>query len=240
MDYSLAEGHNSLGFVKHRYEWDWAAAEREFKRSIELDPNYAPARIWYSSFLTSMGRMDEAIEEARRCQEIAPLWLLARSQLAWVLYYAREYELAIEQCRNILSIDPGSFAAHRYAGLALVQLGKHREAIDSLTKARELSGNQPVVTAALIHAYAVGGQQTEARRLLSEIIANPAQHKVPAYDLAIVYAGLGDRENAFAWLEKALQERSEYLIFLRVEPRLDPLHSDQRFASLLNRLNLPQ
>ncbi len=240
LDNSLAEGHNSIGYVKHRYEWDWNGAEREFKRAIELDPNYAPARIWYSSYLSSMGRMDEAIEEARRRQEIAPLWLLAGSQLAWVLYYAREYDLAIQQSQKILSIDSGSFAAHRYAGLAYGQQGKMREAIESLTKARELSGNQPVVTAALIHAYAIGGQQTEARRLLDEIIANPAQHKVPAYDLAIVYAGLGDREKAFAWLEKAFEERSEYLPFLRVEPRLDSLHSDPRFASILNRLNLPQ
>ncbi|MFN0108801.1 MAG: protein kinase domain-containing protein [Blastocatellia bacterium] len=240
LDDSLAEGHNSLGFVKHRYEWNWAAAEREFKRSIELDPNYAPARIWYSSFLSSVGRMDEAIEEARRCQELAPLWLLAGSQVAWVLYYAREYDQAIQQSQKILSIDRSSFAALRYAGLAYVQQGKNREAIESLTKARELSGNQPVVTAALIHAYAVSGQQSEARRLLAEIIANPAQHKVPAYDLAIVYTGLGEKEKAFSWLEKAFEERSEYLIFLRVEPRLDPLHSDPRFATLLNHLNLPQ
>ncbi|MFN0108011.1 MAG: protein kinase domain-containing protein [Blastocatellia bacterium] len=236
---TLAEGHNSLGFVKHRYEWDWAAAEREFKRAIELDPNYAPARIWYSSFLTSVGRMDEAVEEARRCQELAPLWLLAGSQVAWVLYYAGEYDLAIQQCQKILAIDATSFAAHRYAGLAYVQLGKYREAIESLTKARELSGNQPVVTAALVHAYAVGGQQSEARKLLAEIIANPIQHKVPAYDLAIIYAGLGDRESVFSWLEKAYQERSEYLTYMRVEPRLAPLHSDPRFVALIGELKLP-
>ena len=240
IDDSLAEGHNSLGYVKHRYEWDWAGAEREFKRAIEADPGYAPARIWYSNYLSSMGRMDEAIEEARRCQELAPLWLLAGSQLAWVHYYARQYDQAIEQTQKILAIDRGSFAAHRYAGLAYLQQGKYREAIESLTKARELSGNLPVVVAALAYAQAVSGNKEEAQKLIQEFNANPSQHKVPAYDLAIVYAGLGEKEKAFSWLEKAFEEHSEYLPFLRVEPRLDSLHSDPRFSDLLRRLNLPQ
>ncbi|MBS1786373.1 MAG: protein kinase [Acidobacteria bacterium] len=240
IDDSLAEGHNSLGYVKHRYEWDWAGAEREFKRAIELDPGYAPAHIWYSNYLSSMGRMDEAIEEARRCQEIAPLWLLAGSQLAWVLYYAGENDQAIEQSQKILSIDRGSFAAHRYAGLAYVQQGKYREAIESLTKARELSGNSPVVVAALAYTHAISGNKAEAQKLMNEFNVGTSQHKVPAYDLAIVYAGMGEKEKAFSWLEKAFEEHSEYLPFLRVEPRLHSLHSDPRFAELLKRLNLPQ
>ncbi len=240
LDDSLAEAHNSLAFVKHRYEWDWVGSEREFKRAIELDPNYAPARQWYSSFLTSMGRSVEAVDEVRRCQDLAPLSLIANAHLAWVLYYARQYDLAIEQCRKIQAIDPNFFAAHRYAGLAYGQLGKHREAIESLTKARELSGNSPVVMAALAHAFAVGGDKQQARRLIAEFTADASQRKVPAYDLAIVYAGLGEKEKAFVWLEKAFEERSEYLTYLKVEPRLDPLHSDVRFASLLNRLGLSQ
>ena len=240
IDDSLAEGHNSLGYVKHRYDWDWAGAEREFKRAIESDPSYAPARIWYSNFLSSMGRMDEAIEEARRCQEIAPLWLLAGSQLAWVYYYARQYDQAIEQSQKILAIDRGSFAAHRYAGLAYLQQGKYKEAIDSLTRARELSGNLPVVVAALAYAQAVSGNKDAAWKLVNEFNANPLQHKVPAYDLAIVYAGLGEKETAFSWLEKAYEEHSEYLPFMRIEPRLSSLHSDPRFISLLSRLRLPQ
>ncbi len=240
IDDSLAEGHNSLGYVKHRYDWDWTGAEREFKRAIESDPSYAPARIWYSNFLSSMGRMDEAIEEARRCQELAPLWLLAGSQLAWVHYYARQYDQAIEQSQKILAIDRGSFAAHRYAGLAYVQQGKYKEAIDSLTKARELSGNLPVVVAALAYAQAVSGNKDAAWKLVNEFNANPSQHKVPAYDLAIVYAGLGEKETAFSWLEKAYEEHSEYLPFMRIEPRLNSLHSDPRFISLLSRLRLPQ
>lgn len=238
LDDSLAEAHNSLAFVKHRYEWDWVGSEREFKRAIELDPNYAPARQWYSSFLTSMGRSVEAIEEVRRCQDLAPLSLIANAHLAWVLYYARQYDLAIEQCHKILAIDPNFFAAHRYAGLAYGQLGKQREAIESLTKARELSGNSPVVVAALAYAQAVGGNKQEARRLIAEYTSDTAQRKVPAYDLAIVYTGLGDKEKAFTWLEKAFEERSEYLTYLMVEPRLDPLRSDARYISLLSRLGL--
>jgi tetratricopeptide (TPR) repeat protein len=238
LDDALAEGHNSLAFVKHRYEWDWAGAEAEFRRAIELDPNYAPARQWYSSFLISMGRTSEAIEEAHRCQALAPLSLIANSHLALVLYYARQFEQALEQSQKILAIDADFFGAHRYAGLAYEQLGRSKEAVEALSKARLQSGNSPVILAALAHAYATSGNPAEARRLLEELSADTTRRKVPAFDLAIAHTGLGEKEKAFALLEKAFQERNEYLIYLKVEPRLDPLRSDARFKELLQRLNL--
>jgi serine/threonine-protein kinase len=240
LDDSLAEGHNSLAFVKHRYEWDWAGAEREFRRAIELDPNYAPAHQWYSSFLISMGRTSEAIDEAERCQELAPLSLIANSHLALVLYYAHKYEQAIAQCQKLLAIDAEFFGAYRYAGLAHVQTGKYKEAIDELSKARALSGNSSVILTALAHAYAVSGDRDNAHRLLDPLATNPGPRKIPAFDLAIAYTGLGEKEKAFTLLDKAFEERNEYLIYLKVEPRLDPLRSDPRYNDLLNRLNLTQ
>ncbi|MDQ3012878.1 MAG: protein kinase [Acidobacteriota bacterium] len=238
LDDSLAEGHNSLAFVKHRYDWDYAGAEREFRRAIELDPNYAPARQWYSSYLISMGRTGEGIEEVRRCQELAPLSLIGNSHMALMLYYARRYDQSLEQSQKILAIDREFFAAHRYAGLSYEQLGKYKEAIEALSKARMLSGDSPIILTALAHAYAVSGNPAEARRLLDGIAANTARRKAPAYDLAIAYIGLGEQEKAFALLEKALEEHNEYLIYLQVEPRFDPLRKDPRFAQLVNRIGL--
>ena len=234
---SLAEAHNSLAFVKHRYQWDWVGAEREFKRALELDPNYATTHQWYSSFLVSVGRFQEGMEEARHSQELAPLSLIANTHLALMLYYAREYDQVLEQCRKALKLDPNFFGALRYTGLAYEQLRRYNESIEALTKARNQSGNSPVILAALAHAYAAGGNTEEAQRLLDEMAANKTR-KIPAFDLAVAYAGLGDKEKAFASLDKAFEERNEYLIYLKVEPRLDPLRSDARFNDLLTRLNL--
>ena len=239
LDNKLAEAHSSLAFVKHRYDWDWVGAEEEFKRAIALDSNYATAHQWYSSYLMAVGRPAEAIEEARRCQEMAPLSLIVSSHLAWMLYNAGQYNEAIEQCQKVLAIDPNFFAARRYLGLAYEQVGKTREAIEELTKARELSGNATVILAALIHAHAASGNKAEARRLLNEALANQSQRKLSAYDQAIIQTAFGDKQQAFALLDKAFEERSEYLPYLVVEPRLEPLRTDARFAALLERLKLP-
>jgi len=238
LDDSLAEGHNSLAFVKHRYDWDYAGAEKEFRRAIELDPNYAPARQWYASYLISMGRTSEGLEEVKRCQELAPLSLIGNSHMALMLYYARRYEQSLEQSQKILAIDKEFFAAHRYAGLAYEQLGKYKEAIEALIKARVLSGDSPIILTALAHAYAVSGNPVEARRVLDEVTANTSKRKVPAFDLAIAYVGLGEKEKAFSLLGTALEDHNEYLIYLQVEPRFDPLRKDPRYAQLVGRMGL--
>ncbi|MDX2044116.1 MAG: protein kinase [Acidobacteriota bacterium] len=240
LDSNLAEAHSSLAFVKHRYDWDWLGAEEEFKRAITLDSNYATAHQWYSSYLMAVGRPAEAIEEARRCQEMAPLSLIISSHLAWMLYNAGQYQEAIEQCQKVLAIDPNFFAARRYLGLAYEQVGKTREAIEELTKARDLSGNASVILAALIHTHVISGNKSEARRLLNEALANQSQRKISAYDQAIIQTAFGDKQQAFALLDKAFEERSEYLPYLVVEPRLETLRTDARFTALLDRLKLPQ
>ncbi|MEP7272111.1 MAG: protein kinase [Acidobacteriota bacterium] len=239
IDDSLAEAHTSLAFVKHRYEWDWPGAEREFKRAIELDQNYAPARQWYASLLVAMGRSGRAIAEARRCQELDPVSLSVNSQLAWVLYLSRQYKEALAECEKIIAIDGNFFPARRYIGLVYEQLGRPQEAVIAFKKARELSRGSTVVLGALGHAQAVAGNTEEARRMLEELLAVQAPKRVPSYEVAIVYAGLGDTEQAFAWLEKAFNEKNEYLNYLMVDPRLDRLHGDPRYAALARRIGLP-
>ena len=238
IDDTLAEAHASLAYVKHRYEWDWAGAEREFKRAIELDPNYAPARQWYSGFLAAMGRTSQGIVEARRGQELDPLSLIVNSQLAWVLYLGRRYDEALAQCQKIIALDDNFFPARRYAGLVYEQMGRYQEAIAALNKARNLGGSSPVILGALAHAEAVAGNHAEAKRLLDEIIAGAPTRRVSAYEVAVIYTGLGEKEKAFEWLEKAYTEHNEYLNYLLVDPRFDKLRKDARYDSLLRRIGL--
>jgi len=238
IDDTLAEAHASLAYVKHRYEWDWQGAEREFKRAIELDPNYAPARQWYSSFLVAMGRSGQGIREARRGLELDPLSLNVNSQLAWVLYLSHRYDEALEQCRKVIALDDNFFPPRRYAGLAYEQMGRHQEAIAELNKARSIAGGSPVILGALAHAQAVAGNHTEAKRLLDEIIAGVPQRRVSSYEVAVIYTGLGEKEKAFEWLEKAYTEHNEYLNYLLVDPRFDRIRGDARYASLLQRVGL--
>ncbi|HXG68716.1 MAG TPA: protein kinase, partial [Blastocatellia bacterium] len=238
IDNTLAEAHASLALVKNRYEWDWAGAESEFKLALELDPSYAPARQWYSNYLVNVGRFDEAIREAKRTQELDPLSLIINTHLGWVYYNARRYDEAIEQCRKTLAMDANFFPARRYLALAYEQKGMHEQAIAEFRRVRQLSGDNPRMIAALGHAYAVAGRKAEARQTLDELLEWSKRNWVPSYDLAVVYTGLGDAEQAFAWLEKAIVERNEYLCYLGVDPRFDPLRADPRFADILRRIGL--
>lgn len=238
LDDSLAEAHTSLAFYKHRYEWDWQGAEIEFKRAIELDPNYAPAHQWYASFLVSMGRSANAISEARRSQELDQFSPIVNAHLAWILYLSHQYDEALVECEKIVAIDPNFFGGLRYAGLVYEQLRRHQDAIAALEKARELSRGSPVILGALAHAQAVAGNGEESRRLLQQLLEVTPPRRPSAYDVAIVYSGLGQTEQAFVWLEKAFAEKSEYLIYLLVDPRFERLHTDQRFKSLVGRIGL--
>ncbi|MBX3280047.1 MAG: protein kinase [Acidobacteria bacterium] len=235
-----AEAHTSLAYVKHRYDWDWAGADREFKRAIELDPNYAPAHQWYASYLLAVGRTTEAIASARRSQELDSLSLIVNSHLAWVLYLSRQPEPALVQSKRILALDENFFPGLRYAGLAYELSGRYQEAIAAFNKARELSGGSPVILGALAHAHAVEGNRQEARRLLDGILADAPRRRVSTYEVAVIYAGLGEKGKSFEWLEKAFVERNEYLNYLMVDPRLDPLRSDPRYFEMLKRIGLAQ
>jgi DNA-binding winged helix-turn-helix (wHTH) protein/TolB-like protein/Tfp pilus assembly protein PilF len=236
IDGTLAEARTSLAFIKHRWDWGREDAEREFQLAIKSKPSYAPAHQWYSSYLVAMGRFDEAIAEAKRAEELEPLSFISNSHLGWILYFAGRYDEAIAHCKRLLDVDPNFFPARRYMGLAYEQKGMYAEAIDQFQQGVKLSGS-PLMMSLLGHAYAASGKKAEARRILAEL-DQQKQRYVSPYTIATIYAGLGEKDQAFKWLEKAFEERDIWLMNLKVDPVLKNLRSDQRFANLLQRIGL--
>lgn len=237
IDESLAEAHTSLAFIKFRWDWDRVETEREFQQAIKLKPSYAPAHQWYSSYLVALERFDEAIAEAKRTQELEPLSFIASSHLGWILYLSGKNERAIEQCTRILDLDPNFFPALRYRGLAYEQKGMYPEAIVDFQKGVKLSGS-PLMLALLGHAYAASGKKSEAQHVLSELQDLQGRRYVSPYTVAAIYAGLGEKDQAFKWLEKAYEERDIWLMNLKVDPVFSKLRSDRRFPDLLARIGL--
>jgi DNA-binding winged helix-turn-helix (wHTH) protein/TolB-like protein/Flp pilus assembly protein TadD len=238
IDDTLAEAHTSLAFVKMQHDWDWPGAEREFKRAIELNPSYATAHHWYAYYLAAMGRHAEAIREIRRAQEIDPLSLIINTDVGEIFYYASRYDEAIEQCRKTIEMDTNFTLAHRVLAWAYEEKGMHAEAITELQKAVSISEDETNILASLGHVYAMSEKRDEARRVLNHLKKLSIQSYVPSSDIAIVYASLGEKDQAFAWLEKAYEDRSGSLILLKVWPLMDPLRSDPRFADLVRRVGL--
>jgi serine/threonine protein kinase/TolB-like protein len=239
LDPSLAEGHTSRAYVAFRGDWDWVGAEREFVHALRLDPVSGQARQWYSVYLAGMGRFDEAIEQTRRSQELDPTSLIIQSHFGFVYYFARRYDDAIAASQQTLKLDPGFFAARRYLGLAYAQTGKLREALAEFEGAIAASGDSIVLKSEHGHTLALAGQGVEARRLAEELQQLSRTRYVSAYHVALIYAGLREKERAFEWLDRAVEERAEWLSYLSVDPRLDPLRSDSRFSELKRRLRLP-
>ncbi|HXG94811.1 MAG TPA: tetratricopeptide repeat protein [Blastocatellia bacterium] len=236
IDDTLAEAHTSLAFIRHRWTREREEAENEFKLAIKYKPGYAPAHQWYSSYLVALERFDEAVAEARRAQELDPLSFISNAHLGWVLYLAGRYDEAIEHCKKLLDVDPNFFPAHRYLGLAYEQQGKYKEAIVEFQEGVRLSGN-PLMLALLGHAYAASSKRAEAERVLADL-QGQKQRYVSPYTIAAIYAGLGERDEAFKWLERAFDERDIWLMNLKVDPVFIPLRSDKRFAELLRRIGL--
>lgn len=238
IDEGLAEAHASLGLVRFQYDWEWSAAEAEFRRAIELNPNYPQAHQFYADYLKAMGRFDEAIAEMHRAMELDPLSLSISTGLGHVLYLSRQYDRAIEQYRKALELDPTFVQAHLWFGRPYLQKGMFQAAIDELTQAVTLSGASTVSLATLGQAYAAAGRTEEARETLTKLIDRTKAQYVPSYWISLVYTALGERDEAFTWLDKALQERSSWLAWIKVEPRFDGLRPDRRFAALLGRMRL--
>ncbi|HKY29434.1 MAG TPA: winged helix-turn-helix domain-containing protein [Pyrinomonadaceae bacterium] len=231
-DDKLGEAHASLGFILGNYYWDWPEAERQFKQAIVLNSNYAMTHTWYSQYLAFMGRSDQAIEEVKRALEIDPLspW----SNSGFVLFLGRHYDEAIQASQKALELDKNFAVAHMVAGLSYVQKKSYVEAISELQQA---SAN-PDSRALLAYAYAMSGNKNEARKILKELDELSKQKYVSPFPIAVAYTGLGDHDRAFEELEKAQAERSWAMGMLRVNPVLDPLRSDKRFTTLLQRVNL--
>jgi tetratricopeptide (TPR) repeat protein len=219
---------------------DWAA-EREFKRALDLDPNSFMAHGFYASYLQWMERHDEAIAEWKRAQELEPLAVRAHADVGYALYFARRYDEAIEQFKKTIDMDPKFAPAHARLGATYVQKKMYEEAILELEKARVLdnSPERPGRFAWPAYAYAVSGQRNKAQRMLAELKELAKQHSIPPINFAIIYTGLAEKDQAFAWLEKVYQEgNGRQLGEVRVNPMFDSLRSDPRFASLLRRVNL--
>jgi Tfp pilus assembly protein PilF len=233
LDDSLAETHTTLAFVTFYYDRDWANAEREFRRAIDLNPNYANGRHWYAEFLSLAGRHGEAIAESERARELDPLSNIINTWVGSRYFFARQYDRAIEQYGNAMQMDPNFVPVHLVLGHALEQEHRYPEAILELEKAVRLSGGSPVYLASLAHAYGVAGQRSEAQKALSKLRSAAKSRYVSSYDLALAELGIGDRDQALALLAQAVEERCPRAAFLSVDPRFDGLRGDPRFKALL-------
>jgi tetratricopeptide (TPR) repeat protein len=236
IDETLAEAHASLAFVLMHFEWDWPGAEREFKRAIELNPSYATAHHWYAYYLMARGRTDESLAEIKRAQEIDPLSLIISTDVGEMYFFARQYDRAIEQCNKTLELDPEFNLAVRLLGWTYLQKGMHEKAIAELQRAVSLSQGRRDSTALLGYAYGVVGKREEAKEVLSELKEIGKRSYVAPFEIALVYTGLNEKDQAFAWIEKAYDERSGSLILLNADPASDGLRSHPRFADLVRRV----
>ena len=239
IDPSLAEAETSLATAKFNYDWDWAGAAEGFQRAIQMDPKYATAYQRYSLYSIAMGRFDDSFEQIKRARDLDPLSISINSSFGWRLYLARQYDRSIAQLRDTLEMDPSYEWAHLILGQAYEQKGEFSLALSELRKAVELSHNSPLMVSALAHADGVSGNQAEAQKLLAQLVTQSKQQYVSPYYIAIVYLALGKNDDAINWLERAFADRSNGLVFARVEPELDPLRSDPRFVALEHKLNFP-
>jgi len=238
LDESNAEAHVALAIESQWYEWDWAGAEREFKRAIELNPDSGDARGYYSWFLPIIGRGDEAIAEAKRGLQIDPLNTGLNGNLGSVFVFTHQWDQAIEQLRSSIDLDPNYWFDHYFLGRAYEQKGRFPEAIAALKQAISLGGTTEVWSS-LGHAYATSGKREEAQKVIEHLRELSVHEYVAPYNIAVIYAGLGEKDEAFVWLNRAYQERSYLLTYLTVDERLDKLHSDPRFDGLRRRVGLP-
>jgi eukaryotic-like serine/threonine-protein kinase len=235
-----ADAHVSRAIVAHWYEWDWAAAEREFKRAIELNPNDSEAHGYYSWFLAPMGRKDEAVAEAKRSQQLDPFSSLANFIVGSALVFTRQWDPAIEQLRSAKELDPTFWFAPCFLGRAYEHKGRMPESIAEFQRALELERDNPEIWSGLGHAYALSGKKAEAQKVLVHLKGLSAHSYVAPFDFAVIYAGLGEQDQAIAWLNRAYVDRSYYMaVYLTTDARLDSLRSDPRFADLLRRVGLP-
>ncbi len=238
LDTDLAEAHVSLGFSALAYDWNYAEAEREFRKAIELRPDYATAHQYYAYYLTAMGNVEQAIAERKRAVSIEPKSPLLNTALGEEYYQARRFSDSIGPNQQALSIDPHYPDAIINIGRAYEQMGMYPQAQQAYQSILAFAPHDPALLALLGHLDAVSGQQAKARGIISQLQQMSGSQYVPSLYVALIYIGLRDNDQAFAWLDKAYEERSEYLVYLPTEPMADPLRSDPRFPALLERLGL--
>ncbi len=238
IDDTLAEAYAALGQVKSFYEWDWAGAEEQFQKGIALNPNQPLLHHWRSLNLLAMGRLDDARAEMQRALQLDPLQLITNVNLGRIDYYQGRYDEAIKQYQRALDLDKDFMRTHLRLGLAYVQERRYQEALVEYNKALEIAGDTPQINAHIAHVLAVSGKKTEALTALAKLQELAQRQYVPPYDIALIYLGLGDKEKAFEWLEKAYSDHSTEMIYFKVDPMFAPLGSDPRYESLLRRMHL--
>ena len=238
LDETLAEAHTSLAWVTFIYDWDWAGADREFRRAIELNPRYSTARQWYAWLLAAMGQFDAALAEGRSAIDLDPASVSVRRSLGWLQYYARQPEPALENLRRALAMNPTAEETHRLLGLVYLQQGRHDDAAAAFKEALANTDNGVMALAGLGHVAVHRGRPGQARAILDELHERGRTGYVSPVPLAGLYAALGEADAAFHWLEQAYRERRGWLAYLKIEPLLDGLRLDGRFTRLLDRMRL--
>ncbi len=241
IDNALAEAHASLAHVLMNYDWNWSEAEKEFKLSIELNPDYATAHQWYAvHYLTAMGRVDLALQEMKRALVLEPTSLVMNAFMGATLYFAERYDDAIEQCRRTIEMDPNFAVAHWHLGLAYEQKDMFDEAIAEFQTATALSGGSLLMKASLGHAYAKANRKDEAIMILDELKELSKERYVSSYETAAIYVALGDNEQEFKLLERAYKEHCFHLVYLKVWPQFSIVRADPRVQDLVQRIGLSQ
>ena len=238
LDPRLAEAHAVLGNVAMSYDWDFSTAEKELKTALDLNPNYSTAHEWYAHLLLVEGRYDEALAESHHLLEIDPDTLLFKAVRAEILYYARRYDEAVAEASSVLRLHPDFVLASYWLGCAYREKKMYPEAISTFERARKMTGDWPFIVMASGHAQALAGNTVEATNALNKLTQMKQARLIPDIYPAAIYVGLGDKDQAFHFLDAAYQERVDRLVYLKVEPMADPLRSDPRFAQLLAKIGL--
>ena len=239
LDPNLAETQTALATVQFNYNWDWAAAEAGLRRALQLNPSYATAHQRYSLYLAAVGHTDESLAEMTRARALDPLSVSMNFSLGWRLYLARQYDQAIVQLQNTIDMDPSYLLSYIILGQSYEQQGRYAEAITDLQKAAALSPDNAPVMAALGHVYALAGRRADALKLLDELTKDSTHRYVSPYYLALLYMGLGDRQQTLTALQRAYDDRSNNMIFLRILPQFDSLRTDPGFQKLIQQIGPP-
>ncbi len=238
IDPDAGEAHTSLAYALHYHDWDWTAAEQEYRRGLDLSPSYPQASLWYLNLLASRGRFDEALEQSARTVVLDPLAAIGAMSESWILYFMRDYDRAIAVYERAIAIDPGFAAGYLWGSWSCILAGRHEQAVTMIKTALSLARQSPMMSLTLAYAHAYAGDQTRAREILDEMLALQEQRHIPAYLVAIAYDALGESARAWDWMERALAERSHWLVFLDVDARFDGFRGDPRYAGLRKAIGL--
>jgi Tfp pilus assembly protein PilF len=240
IDDKLVEARLLRANLKFQYDWNFAKAEEDFKQVIALNPNYAEAHHRYGAFyLPMMGRPMEGVAEMKLAQQLDPVNPIINVAVCLPYYFARQYDQSIAQAHKAIDMFPNFFLPHVALGQALFQKGDHSAGIEEMEKAKAMEPTPPAI-GMLGYAYAKSGRKAEARKLLAELKEQSKRRYVASYSIAMIYVGLDEKDEAFTWFEKAYQERSFWLLWIKMDPQVDSLRSDARFTDLMRRIGFPQ